>query len=74
MTERKNVLHTIPSGTRSYVCLPPAGGSAGGDCLIPRLLWANMDRKASEKNGNGECHKNEPCNTGLSAEGLSLSQ
>jgi hypothetical protein len=28
-----------PGSTPSYACLPPAWGSAGGDCLIPRFLW-----------------------------------
>jgi hypothetical protein len=28
-----------PDSTQWYVCLPPARGSAGCDCLIPQFLW-----------------------------------
>jgi hypothetical protein len=29
----------VPGSAPTYVCVSPAWGSAGGDCLIPRFLW-----------------------------------
>jgi hypothetical protein len=43
-----------PGSTPSYVCLPPARGSAGGDCLIPGSRETSIDHKKLQKKNNGE--------------------